>query len=85
MLMQNGSHVLARSMFKILNLCLSPINVSCLNMKHLLLKVMTTEVCTAFLWMTHVIMLDDACNNVVNYVTNDDESNVWHSRLSCEF
>lgn len=29
--------------------------------------------------------LDDACNNVVNYVSNHDESNVWHSRLSCEF
>ncbi len=65
-------------MINVLNLCLSPINVSCLNMEQLLLNVMTTEVLFRF-------SLDDACNNVVNYVSNDDESNIWHSRLSCEF
>ena len=25
--------------------------------------------------------LDDMCNKVVNHVSNDNESNVWHSRL----
>nr|ABG66107.1 retrotransposon protein, putative, Ty1-copia subclass [Oryza sativa Japonica Group] len=25
--------------------------------------------------------LDNMCNKIVNYVSNDDESNVWHSRL----
>ena len=52
--------------------------MSCLNMEHLLLNVMTTEVLFRF-------SSDDACNNVVNYVSNHDESNIWHSRLSCEF
>ncbi len=49
-----SSSLLCRDGFRFV---FDPINVSYLNMKHLLEKVMTAEVCFAFPWMICVIKL----------------------------